>query len=947
MRTDAEIERLLEDWVATPGEAARLPAAVAGEVVARLKAEADRYWAINANRSLELAEIIVTIGRARSDPGVEALGIMARGDAQRLLGRNHDAWKAFDDAGALFRAAGDEVGWARTRLGRIGVGHSLGRLDDVLRDVDLARATFARHGEAERLVTLDLNLAAVYQLSGRYEQALILYHRARQGCDALGEAGETYRGAIATNLGLLYTTLGDHRRARSCQQEALEIFTRRGDETDAAVARLNLADTYLQQGQYRRALRLLYQVHAFYAEAALPRHAAEAGRSMLEAFLRLNRFEEARQAALAALETFRTFDTTYGQAQTLLLLGMAEPHLGRLDDADAHLEEAQTIFTALDAPAWVAVAQLRRAEVALAQGRLEQAAAWALGARERHEASGREVQAAEAEMILAHVAVARGDDPRAARLIDQALRVARRCDVPDLRYALLVLRGRLCEAGGRLQTARRCYEAAVLTLERIERELTVTLRSDFLQSRGEGSARLFDLNLRLRRVEQAWRTLERRKAHVLAAYLAGRDALRWGVEDARSIQLLAELEELRDEQHWLYRQAHALPEAGAGARPPIDPAIARPRLRACERRLRALSEQLHLSVDERGRADQPALPSLDEVCASLADDTLLIEYGSNGERLWAFLLDRGGLRSVPLAAGMRQVAQTIDLLHANINAALRVGRDGQARGLGATARLLLQRLDAWLRRELPVDWTRYRRLVVVPFGALHYVPFHLLHDDARFLLQRHEVVVMPAAALAARPGPAPDGPARALALAHSDGGRLPHAVLEARMVAERFAGACHVEQAATRRAVAEAHRYRLLHIAAHGEHRPDAPEFSYIELADGQLHADDLFQLDLRCSLVTLSACETGRAVVAPGDDLIGLGRGLIYAGAHTLLLAQWRADDAGTLDLMRRFYDRLASGASKAAALRDTQRAIIADYPDAHPAFWGAFQLVGDGGAL
>lgn len=945
---DELVVRMLEDGLATSHEVAALSPDDASEIVARLKAEADRYWSINANRSLDLAEIIVAVGQLRRESCIEALGIMARGDAQRLLGRNLDAWIAFDEAAALFQAAGDEVGWARTRLGRLGVGHSLGRLDKALLDVGAARAIFTRHHQALRLVALECNLGAVHQLSAHYEQALTHYQRALEGCAGLGEAGETYQGAITTNLGLLYTMLGDHRRALAHQQEALEIFERRGDATDAAVARLNLADTYLQQGRYRTALGLLYQVHAFYAEAGLPRHAAEAGRSMVEALLNLNRLEDARAAALEALETFRSFDATFGQAQTLLLLGMIEPRLGHLEAAALHLEEAQRVFTSLDAPAWAATAQLHRAEVAFAQGQPDQAAALAMAAQRQHEAFGLEVQAAQAVLILARIAAEQDDGVRAQELIRLGRRIARRCDLPDLRYGLLLLRGRLSEASGRLQAARHSYEAAVLVLERLERELTITLRSDFLQSRSEGHTRLFEINLRTGRAEQAWRTLERGKAQALASYLAGHGALRWRVEDDRGRRLLAELTVLRDEQHWLYRQAQALPEGGASAqRPVLDPPAGRARLRACERRIRALNEQLYLLSGERSQTDTRSLPSSREVGACLGNDTLLIEYGSDGDRLWAFLLDRDGLRVEPLSAGIRQVAQTIELLYTNINAALHLGPTGRTRGLGAAARLLLKRLDGWLRCELPVDWARYQQLIVVPFGALHYLPFHLLHDGAQYLVERHEIVVVPSATLVTQPPPAVDYSERVLAVAHSHGERLPHALAEAQMVGALFGGECLVETRATRGALAQGEGYRLLHIAAHGEHRPDAPEFSFIELADGQLHADDLMQLDLRCSLVTLSACETGRAVVVPGDDLIGLGRSLLYAGARSLLLAQWRADDMVTLALMRHFYEELAAGRAKATALRNTQRAFVTGHPDTHPAFWGAFQLVGDGGPL
>jgi CHAT domain-containing protein len=117
---------------------------------------------------------------------------------------------------------------------------------------------------------------------------------------------------------------------------------------------------------------------------------------------------------------------------------------------------------------------------------------------------------------------------------------------------------------------------------------------------------------------------------------------------------------------------------------------------------------------------------------------------------------------------------------------------------------------------------------------------------------------------------------------------------------------------------------------------------SYIQLADGQLWSDDLLQHDLSYELVTLSACETGRAKVVPGDELIGLGRSVLYAGAGALLTSLWRVDDATTFQFMDVLYARLRAGDSKAAAVQHAYESLRTRHNELHPAFWGAFQLVG-----
>ncbi len=104
-----------------------------------------------------------------------------------------------------------------------------------------------------------------------------------------------------------------------------------------------------------------------------------------------------------------------------------------------------------------------------------------------------------------------------------------------------------------------------------------------------------------------------------------------------------------------------------------------------------------------------------------------------------------------------------------------------------------------------------------------------------------------------------------------------------------------------------------------------------------------MLQQDMSYELVTLSACETGRANVATSDELIGLGRGFLYAGAGALLVSLWQVPDISTLHFMERFYTSLRQGTSKAAALSEAQQWMMTEESWLHPAFWGAFQLIGN----
>src|SRR5690242_5611932 len=133
---------------------------------------------------------------------------------------------------------------------------------------------------------------------------------------------------------------------------------------------------------------------------------------------------------------------------------------------------------------------------------------------------------------------------------------------------------------------------------------------------------------------------------------------------------------------------------------------------------------------------------------------------------------------------------------------------------------------------------------------------------------------------------------------------------------------------------------RIVHIATHGHFRQDNPMFSSIRLAGSYLSLYDLYELRLSAELVVLSGCATGLNVVSAGDELMGLVRGLLQAGAQSLVLSLWDVNDRSTADFMVSFYKRFQAGASKAQALQGAMTDIRAQYP--HPYHWAAFVLVG-----
>jgi tetratricopeptide (TPR) repeat protein len=268
---------------------------------------------------------------------------------------------------------------------------------------------------------------------------------------------------------------------------------------------------------------------------------------------------------------------------------------------------------------------------------------------------------------------------------------------------------------------------------------------------------------------------------------------------------------------------------------------------------------------------------------------------------------------------------------------------------------ILRRLAGALLTSLAGPIAAAERVVLVPHGPLHQLPFAALPDSAgRPLLdQRPALVLAPSATLLLRAprGPAPAPPRLCLALGYNgDGSRgLRHPEAEAAAVAA-LCGGDHWPPQAERlgRLAREAAGYRWLHLACHGEFNLEDPLASWLDLGPGERLSAAAILRDLRLNaeLVTLSACRSGLSRVLRGDEPLGLVRALLAAGARAVLATLWEVEDRSARLLMERLYGGLMAGAAPAAALATAQQWLRAfeeggARPYADPRYWAAYTLV------
>ena len=938
-----QVERWLADDISPEILLTPLPDGIANEVVNRLDKEFERSWYSDLNRSLTYAERITAIGGARKDTSQIAFGTMRKADCLTALGSMEEAWDLYEQAGDMFKTIGDEISWGRTRVGRLSLGPKLNRISTTLTEAQQARAIFTRYGEQDRLLRLDWQTALMYNYVGEQNRALELFAGALTMVEALGEAGKPHLGPLYASIGSSYQALGDFHKALTYYDQARQLEIAQGEILNIASLEASMAEIAQAQGQYLRALTLLHGALEK-VEVKSPFEATAIKLHMVECYLALNRYTEAHDLAHRLIQDFRMYKAADELALAFLLLAMAEVALGNLDSAQRALEEAEPIFASLNATTWVATIRLWRGRLALRRGEAESAYQESVAAAMAFDADGQQVNDATATLLQGQALFALNKFDLASNTGRKALGIAQCYNVPSLRYAAHLLLGQIAEARNTNVRAIRYYEAAAATIERVQRGLTITLRPGFLEDKGEAMRALIALHLRIGNTERAFEALERAKSQAWLGYLMNRESLRWAQDNVHSKALIEELDSLRAEHQWFYRLANDPPK-DAERSMTIDRNQALAEIATRERRMRAITEQLYMNNGSDQWTRSAPVMTLKEIQMMIDEGTMLIEYYDDGKHLWAFTLDRQTVTVHRLPLTTETLQQLISQLQSNFSAALKVdSRTPTARNLTHLSRRILHRLYMLLIEPLTLKRHKGQRLLIVPYGALHFLPFHLLYDGSAHLIESYEFITLPAAGLSARRGP--KRMPGALILTHTWDGRLPNTRVEANIVQQLFGGRLCADEDANR-SVLQSLPTQILHIAAHGHYRLDQPDLSYIQLADGQLYTDDVLQQDLSYELVTLSACETGRAKVAANEELIGIGRGFLYAGAGALLLSLWSVADISTANLMERMYGALRAGASKAAALREAQMTLLAENREMHPAFWGAFQLIGDASPL
>jgi tetratricopeptide (TPR) repeat protein len=749
--------------------------------------------------------------------------------------------------------------------------------------------------------------------------------------------------------------MGDLGVARTVLQTALDEATVLNDSTLAAIAGTALGNLELAAGHVPRALFLHEHALHLYEENGNMSGQQIALQNLGVVYFTLADTRRALAYMRDALERAVALADQVAIARGHHNLGVLLAEAGRLEEALPELEQAVRHRTAWRGPENAALSRANLAELRLRLGHADQAVADLLdgalhGFLELGDLQG-EAYAwnLKGELFLSHgkIPESRAAHGKALALVEGGLSPPQAWRAHAGLAADFKALGRLDEAFGE----------ALLALDAIE-AMRAGLDIDIFKIRFlAGQIHHYEnaLSLLLARIgpgeaAASFHLAERAHARALVELLAESGAGLRGTLD----------EALLERQRRILARVSAGGVALAAASGDAARTVARDEINQAQEALGKLELEIRARAPRYAGIVYPQPARLDEIQKDvLGPGEILLEYFLGQNEAWLWMVGKEDARVFPLPHPDTIRADVAEFVSAIGASAGDLGGDRPART--AAARVALDILP-------PVSLPVGARLLVVPDGPLHHIPFSALPLGAGPLVEDHEVAIIPSATalkLMRADSPAASGHGF-LGIADPRPGtgettfpRLAHSRREMDAIAHLFPSSSRTILAGERATKAAFQAlslasYRYLHFATHGWLDPQDRMHSGLRLTPGDdgagsalLSLDEILTLRLSADLVVLSACRSGEGEFLQGEGLVSLTRGFLYAGARAVVVSLWNVDDNSTADFMAQMYKWIGEGRSPAAALRLAKEAFRGSQRRGRRELrrWAPFVLVGDPG--
>ena len=889
----------------------------------------------NLTQALHVYRLVLELAENLGESEAKSVALHVIGIIQSAQGDLAPALENFEKAAKLYETLGDKYRLAELLS-------DIGQIHFVQANYSYAQDNFKRSlalseelGQKNKIALALNGVGTVYSAQGDYLLALEYYRKSLAICE---ETKDAYLIASPlVNIGSTYRVLGNNALALEYYQRSLTESVK--DKRKTAFVLSNIGQIHQAQGNYAQALEhlekglSLVQEDGYKLDIAVYAH--------LIGHVHMARRDYAQ--ALSHYEKSLSLNELLGQKTvtvvTLQSIGHVHQLEGRNDRALEYFKRSLTLAEELREPAAIAGAHLGLSTIYLAQGNNESALA-----------------AAERALTFA----------------------SQKADVLWMSHNLI---GRAQRALGKLDSARRSFDAAIDVLEKMRAGLAGGEQEShrFFEDKLAPYHSMIELLVASNDFAEALRYAERAKARTLLDVLSsGRVNVTKAMtkeEDERERALHAQIVTLNSQVF------HADQKRDAARSTELKGKLEKARLE-----YEAFQANLYTAHPElKVQRGESRVLTIAEAGTVLPDNrTAILEYVVAEKDTYLFVISRAAgkttVKVYPLGVRSNELGTATENFRQQVST-----RD-------LTFKPAARRFYDQLVKPAEKQLHGITQLIVVPDGPLWDLPFQALYRDKGYVLDDFVVSYAPSLSVlremkrksgaskakmreVQRPTVTkfvsdllalgnPDLNAKEVAklslLRAEDLGPLPSAETEVNTLGQLYgrnrSKILIGNKATEEEAKAEAEKYRLLHFAAHAVLDDRNPMYSRIMLSrdvkheDGMLEAWELMKMNLTAEMVVLSACQTARGRVGAGEGMIGMSWALFVAGSPTVVVSQWKVDSERTSELMIAFHRNLVQGNARrgGAAMTKAEALRLAalklrhgEYN--HPAYWAGFVLVGN----
>ena len=873
-------------------------------------------------------------------PEIKACHNWVSGVAEITGGNLKKAIEYLEESAKIFHDLKKEHDAARTQVAKLIPLALLGNYEEAFKTGKEAIGVFEKKRDDLAAGKMERNLGNIVARQGKEQEAEELYLSAIGRFQKIGAVKELTMSE--NSLANTYAEMNSFRKAEEFYRRALERAGKNDLRVTVAEIEASMGNLAVFRGKFDDGLRFLELSRRKYEELEMPHQNTVAELEIADIYLELNLPEEAFSIYERITEDLQKLNMQGEEARARANFGRASTLLRKNDLAKSELKRSAQLFLAEKNKAGAAQVKLNEAKLELDSKNFANALKIAEEARDLLRESGYIRHELMALWLIGEILRSLKKYKKAEEILSETFVEAFKQEQKNIAQRTKNSLGLLALQKGERAEAKRHFAESIDLIESLRDPLPAEeFRMAFLADKLFPFENLAKVYLEEGNLEKAFIFIERSRSRSLAENIykkRKRDEL---TKDEKNSHLFEKLEKLREELNWFYSRQN---RAGTEDVPEIEKLQKEAKKREKQiadvmRRIESLggNEKKYFPNSEDKALSVPVLQKL------LGEKDALVEFVSFGEKLSVFVITGETIEYVADLADEDEIISLLEGLRFQFGA-LRYGTKSLERFMPE----LKTRADSYLQKLYkkllaPVKpFLKNRNLLIVPAGSLHYVPFPALKDGKKYLIEEKEVILSPGAnvwqALSSKSGTVLKS---AFLLGFSDG-NIPLVDQEIESLKEVFEKTeTYVGNEATfSNYKNRAEDFDVLHLACHGQFRPDNPLFSSLQLADGFVTVRDIVAQRLNAKLVTLSACETALNKVFAGGEILGLARGFLSAGASSLVLSLWTVNDEATALLMKDFYAHVKDGKNISTALRNAQYKFIEN--NSHPYFWSSFAIIG-----